>query len=135
MTGEGWVIDASPLILLGKMQRLESLEALTASVAVPECVLAEVASGHGQDATTAATLAWAEARKVPDLRVPVIVTNWDLGPGESQVIAHALAEALIPVLDDGEARACALSLSLPMIGTLGIKSRLPLTSPRGLQRR
>ncbi|MGH8594094.1 MAG: hypothetical protein ACREV3_09620 [Gammaproteobacteria bacterium] len=86
MTGEGWVIDASPLILLGKVQRLELLEALTASVAVPECVLAEVASGHGQDATTAATLAWAEARKVSDLRVPVIVTNW--GPRTWGIASH-----------------------------------------------
>ncbi len=123
MTGERWVINASPLILLGKLHRLDLLEALTAGVVVPASVLAEVAAGQGKDATTEATLAWADTRRVLDVSVPVTVANWDLGPGESQVIAHALADALVPVLDDGEARACALSHSLPMIGTLGIVLR------------
>ena len=44
-------------------------------------------------------------------------------PGEGRVLNHCLAEARIPVLDDREARACALAHSLPLIGTLGIVLR------------
>jgi predicted nucleic acid-binding protein len=51
------------------------------------------------------------------------ILAWDLGAGESQVIAHCLEKGRRAVLDDGNARACALSHSIPIIGTLGIVLR------------
>lgn len=120
MTGERWVINASPLILLGKLRRLDIVEALASSVAVPESVLREVGAGFWKDEPGSETLDWASARQVADVPLPVSIASWDLGSGESQVIAHCLAGAQVPVLDDGEARACALAHSLAVIGTLGI---------------
>jgi len=120
VTGKCWVINASPLILLGKLRRLDIVEALASSVVVPESVLREVSAGLRKDEAGSATLDWASARQVADVPLPVSIASWDLGPGESQVIAHCLAGAQVPVLDDGEARACALAHSLPLIGTLGI---------------
>ncbi len=41
------------------------------------------------------------------------VEHWDVGPGESQVIAHGLAGLRWVVLDDLAARQCAMSHGLP----------------------
>ncbi len=108
------------MILLGKLRRLDIVEALASSVAIPESVLREVSAGLRKDETGSATLDWASTHQVADVPLPIAIANWDLGPGESQVIAHCLAGAQVPVLDDREARACALAHSLPLIGTLGI---------------
>lgn len=66
---------------------------------------------------------------MPDTAVPVRVEHWDLGPGESQVIAHGLAGSRWVVLDDRAARRCAVSHGLPVIGSLGVVLR---SKQRGL---
>ena len=49
---------------------------------------------------------------------------WNLGPGESQVLALAAGSpGSRAVLDDLEARRCAQSFGVPMIGTLGVVLR------------
>jgi predicted nucleic acid-binding protein len=52
--------------------------------------------------------------------VPPIISAWDLGAGESQVLAHCLASGYSAVLDDGEARAAAHAHSVPLVGSLGV---------------
>ena len=50
-----------------------------------------------------------------------VVQSWDLGPGESSVIAWALAHpGCRAVLDDLEGRRCAEALRIPLRGTLGL---------------
>ena len=50
--------------------------------------------------------------------------EWSLGAGESSVIAECLANSgSTAVLDDAEARACAATLRVPLIGTLGVIAR------------
>lgn len=88
MPGERWVVNASPLILLGKLRRLDIVAALSSSVTVPESVLREVSAGLGKDETGSATVDWASARQVADVSVPLSIASWDLGPGESQVLAQ-----------------------------------------------
>lgn len=97
MPGERWVLNASPLILLGKLRRLDIVEALASSVVVPESVVREVRTGLRKDETGSATLDWASARQVADVPLPVAIASWDLGAGESQVIAHCLAGAQVSV--------------------------------------
>ena len=54
-------------------------------------------------------------------QVDPIITAWDLGLGESQVISWAYKNAGYEViLDDRAARNCALSLGIPVRGTLGV---------------
>ncbi len=46
---------------------------------------------------------------------------WDLGPGESSVVAWALARpGSVVIIDDLQARRCALTLRLPLVGTLAM---------------
>lgn len=114
-----WVVNASPLILLGKLGRTDLLEGLAQQILVPDAVFREVTAGM-DDAGTAASLVWAESRRVSDIPVPASILGWDLGAGESQVLAHCMAGGYLAVLDDGEARAAAKVHSVPLIGTLGI---------------
>ena len=118
---EIWVINASPLISLGRIGQLTLLEKLAIEILVPEAVITEVRAGLGKDNFTLTTVAWAESRRVFDIPIPLSVAGWDLGRGESQVLAYCLANpAKRAVLDDGLARQCAATLAVPMTGTLGI---------------
>lgn len=119
MTGEIWVINASPLILLGKLGRTDLLEKLARQVIVPKAVFGEVLAGDGGAAMQAA-LDWAAPRVQDDITVLPRISAWDLGAGESQVLAHCLAGGHRAVLDDGEARAAAKVYSVPLVGTLGV---------------
>lgn len=104
---EAWVVNASPLILFARIDRLDVFERLSTDVIVPKAVQDEVRAGEKRDASAATALAWAETRGAPDIVVPSTVEHWDLGAGESQVISHGLASSRWVVLDDRAARRCA----------------------------
>ena len=88
-----WVINASPLILLGKLGRTDLLEGLAQRILVPDAVFREVDAGV-DDAGAQASLVWAQSRRVSDVLVPSSILGWDLGEGESQVLAHCLVGAI-----------------------------------------
>lgn len=57
----------------------------------------------------------------PDAPIPQPVLAWYLGAGEASVIAWACAHPdYEAILDDRAARACAVTLSVTVRGTLGI---------------
>lgn len=120
MNQEVWVINASPLILLGKLGRTDLLLHLARQVLVPRAVYSEVAAGSAGDAAMEAALEWAFPRLQDNILVPASVSGWDLGVGESQVLALCIAGGHRAVLDDGEARAAAKVHSVPLVGSLGI---------------
>ncbi|MFO1430366.1 MAG: DUF3368 domain-containing protein [Candidatus Competibacteraceae bacterium] len=121
MVSEIWVINASPLISLGRIDQLTLLEKLAGEILVPEAVITEVRAGFGKDRFALSTVSWAESRRVSDIPIPLSVAGWYLGRGESQVLAYCLEKpAKQAVLDDGIARQCAAALAVPMIGTLGV---------------
>jgi predicted nucleic acid-binding protein len=120
MTDEVWVVNASPLILLGKLGRTDLLEKLARQVIVPQAVFREVAAGATGDAAMQVALGWAAPRVQNDILVPPPISAWDLGAGESQVLAHCLVGGHRAVLDDGEARAAAKVHSVLLVGSLGV---------------
>ena len=126
---EPWAVNASPLIILSRISRLDFLESLAVTVLIPQAVIAEVGAGLNRDPTAATTLQWARGRIVPNLPLPVTVAAWGLGAGESQVIAHCLGNARTAVLDDQAGRACARAQGVSVIGTLGV---ILLAQQRGL---
>ena len=66
---------------------------------------------------------WAERYRVDDVTVPASVEHWDLGAGESQVIAQWVGTARWSVLDDRAARRCALAHGVPVVGSVGMVLR------------
>jgi predicted nucleic acid-binding protein len=127
---EHWIIDASPLILLGKSDQLGWLPRM-GCLFVPESVAAEIRAGSPDDPARL----WLESPAgmtsiISDPGVPDELLAWDLGRGETAVISLAMAhpghEAL---LDDAAARRCAAVFSLPLRGTL---SFVALAKKRGL---
>jgi predicted nucleic acid-binding protein len=73
--------------------------------------------------------------RVGNIIIPPSVTSWDLGEGESSVLAFALKSPdYWAVIDDREARRCATSLGCHHTGTVGVivlaKKRGNITSVR-----
>lgn len=87
---EAWVVNASPLILFARIGRLDLIERLTPTILVPNAVIEEVRAGQDKDRTAGAALAWAERHRVQDITVLTSIEHWDVGSGESQVIAHSV---------------------------------------------
>lgn len=116
------VVNASPLIFLGNASRLELLRAIGASrIVVPEPVFDEViAGGHTDRAARALVQAsWIERGPAPT--IPESVVAWEIGTGESSVIAAALRVPGSRVLiDDLNGRKCALAHGIDVVGTLGV---------------
>jgi predicted nucleic acid-binding protein len=108
-------------VFLARENLLETLREGVDEVVVPEPVLTEIRA-HGSDDPTVKALSevtWLNEVPAPD--VPPEVAVWELGPGETAVLALALAEkGSWAVIDDRDARRCARSLSIPLVGTLGL---------------
>lgn len=116
-----WVVNASPLIILSKINHLFLLQHLAKEIVVPAGVAKEVAQGPVDDPARQ----WLQTQGQALLRemgtIPPVVIAWDLGLGESEVLAWAYQNpGYEAVLDDRAARNCALSLNLPTRGTLSV---------------
>jgi predicted nucleic acid-binding protein len=120
---EAWVINASPLILFARIARLELIERLAPTILIPKAVIQEVRAGRERDSTANTAVRWAEQYGVDDVALVPAIEHWDLGPGESQVIAHSLGHPRWAVLDDRAARRCAVAHGVTVIGSLGIVLR------------
>ena len=119
-----WVVNASPLILLGKAGRLNLLAGLADELVVPQAVLNEVQVRKTGFSIVATLNSSSRFRIAEDILAPQELMVWDLGRGETQVIALALvANYDRIVLDDLEARRCAQAMGLRVIGTLGVIAR------------
>lgn len=118
---EAPVIDASPVIHLSRAGCLAFLEVVGPRIIVPLPVVEEI-QAHCKDDVTARTIAeipWLAV--VPAPPIPAEIAVWDLGAGESSVLAWARAHpGSVAILDDLEGRRCALALQIPLIGTLGV---------------
>ena len=115
------VVNASPLIFLSKGGYLDLLQLAGEQVLVPEPVAEEIRR-RGPDDVTARVLdetPWLLVKAVSS--VPDVIRAWDLGLGESAVLALAYARAGTEViLDDLAGRRCAAALNIPVRGTMGL---------------
>jgi predicted nucleic acid-binding protein len=113
------VCNASPLIFLAKIDLIHVLPQLTQNLEIPIGVYHEI-KGQNDMASE-----WIEKNKqkfVIEIKaVPKIIESWDLGKGETEVIAHAyLKKDRKAALDDRAARNCAASVGVGVIGTIGL---------------
>ena len=118
---ESVVVNASPLIVMAHGGCFELLRTASSSVLVPETVVNEICRRGPDDPTVKAINGSQWLTVVDDPVVPAQIQAWDLGPGESTVLAWAHsnppAEAII---DDLPARRCAIALGIAVRGTLGL---------------
>lgn len=111
------VADSSPLIALFQIDQLELLGKLLGDVVIPPAVAREISP------TLSELPPWIEVRS-PAQPMSSQVLRTALGPGESETISLALElEPEKVVLDERPARRLALSLGLPVVGTLGLLLR------------
>lgn len=121
MHNRKWVINASPMILLGDVGHLHLLAALCAELVIPDVVADEIRAGSRKDAAQR----WLQGKGAAYIQrleyTDTLIAGWDLGAGESAVLTwarrHPGHEA---ILDDRAARKCAAALHIPVRGTLGV---------------
>jgi predicted nucleic acid-binding protein len=116
-----WIADATPIILLAKVGRLDLLTLLADEVFLPSPVVREIKRGDPSDmARQAIESGWGTLVAVR--YIPVAVRSQSrLDPGEASVLALALKQpSCTVVLDDNAGRRAAKQLGLSCIGTLGV---------------
>jgi len=124
-----WVLNASPLIVFGKIGRLELFSQLAEEIAVPRGVAQEILAGPETDAARMAIEA--NMFQLVDGQEPTPeLAAWDLGLGETAVLSFALEHpGWTAMLDDGAARKCAITFGVKVKGSLAI---VVLARKRGL---
>jgi len=111
-TYKQFVSNASPIIALAQINKLDLLEKLFSWVLVPPAVVREISP-------TVVLPNWITERA---LMHPISsrILNTSLGPGESEAISLAFEIGSIVIIDERPARWLAESLGIDVIGTLGI---------------
>lgn len=130
------VVNASPLIFLTEVGLLDVLRQPGVPVLVPQAVLDEIARLGPNDPAVLAVHQSTWIQVVPTPTIPEVVVVWDLGDGESAVLAVSMQQPdSMAILDDQAARHCAQALGIPTQGTLGLvlvarqQGLIPLVGP------
>jgi predicted nucleic acid-binding protein len=102
------VVNASPLITLFKSQLADLLPQLFGQVQVPPAVWIEVTAS--KDDIAAQMLPYSGwAIQTDDIAIHPLVSAWDLGAGESEVLSYALLHpSHTAIINDAAARRCAI---------------------------
>jgi predicted nucleic acid-binding protein len=115
------IVNASPLILLSKVDHLDLLRVGADEVIVPDKVIDEIRAYGATDPTVQMIQGAAWLQTVPSPTFSATIESWNLGDGESSVLAVAIGGAGVEVvLDDLAARRRAVGLGLTVRGTVGI---------------
>ncbi|RMH58139.1 MAG: DUF3368 domain-containing protein [Candidatus Hydrogenedentota bacterium] len=116
---ELWVLDASPLIVLARIGRLDLLSETCKTVLIPEAVITEIARGPSDDpARQALESGW--SKKSISVEPDSEILEWGLGAGETAVLTLARHRHGRAVVDDRAARTACSAFGIRHIGTLGI---------------
>lgn len=122
---KGWIFNASPLILLGKINQLGLIEFLSPEFRIPMPVVEEIRAGPPDDPANKWLTEPSAAKHIVEATpTPPFLAHWDLGAGETAVLSLALADkGSAVILDDLAARKFATTFNLPLLGTLGFLIR------------
>ncbi len=117
-----WVADASPVILLAKVEHVDLLTRLPDELVVPRAVAEEIHAGLPDDPARQWMQEAGRTFVRPVQSVASEVAAWDLGRGEAAVLswAYRRPEPWTVLLDDGAARRAARALDVHVSGTLGV---------------
>ncbi len=117
-----WVVNASPLIALARIDRLDILSNAGRELLLPDAVVEEIVNGPSWDKARCALVSgWGP--KPIQVEPAWNILEWGLGAGESAVLSLAGQHNAWAVVDDRAARIACKALSIRCIGTLGIVLR------------
>lgn len=105
------IADTSALIALEKLNLLDVLCKIYIEIILPESVINEFG---------APTIECYSAKKVESPLVRLLVSDLNLGKGESEVITLASETGIKTIIDDLKARKVAETLGLKVTGTIGV---------------
>ncbi|MCL4734006.1 MAG: DUF3368 domain-containing protein, partial [Candidatus Omnitrophica bacterium] len=116
-----WVVNASPIISLAKIQKTYLLSRLCQKFIIPAGVAEEVCAGEAIDPARQ----WIDSEGYQfiykALVIDPLIESWDLGRGESEVLSFAMHNpGYEAIIDDRLARTCANSFKISVRGTIGI---------------
>jgi predicted nucleic acid-binding protein len=118
------IVNASPLICLSRAGLIDLLRQAAETVMVPMSVAREVLARGPTDITAGVLARTPWLAQVDDPEIPPSILGWDLGRGESAVLAWALAHpGARAIIDDLHGRRCAESIGIPLRGTVGLVLR------------
>jgi len=112
------VSNASPLIVLLKINKLSILRELFQKVLVPEAVLNEITAKENEKLVFN-RLEWIEAKNIRNTEMATFLEKL-IGRGEAEAIILAKELNTSLLIDDAKARKYAKLLNIDVIGTLGL---------------
>jgi predicted nucleic acid-binding protein len=114
------VVNASPIISLAKIGYADLLSDLSSELVIPQGVVEEIVAYRQPDLA----VEWVRRQNpacIKPVKVPAIIAEWNLGKGESQVIAYAYQNReFIASIDDKPAKKSAELFGIKVSGTLAI---------------
>jgi predicted nucleic acid-binding protein len=115
------VVNATPIIALALIGKLDLLRQLYGQVVAPRAVEAEVVAGGGGGIGSAALrgATWLRVSSLQDPRRADLLPDLDRGEAEVIALAQELNADLV-IIDERLARRHAKRLGLPLTGTLGV---------------
>jgi predicted nucleic acid-binding protein len=116
-----WVVNASPIITLAKIERINLLPQLCDEMVIPQGVADEIQQGGYNDNALTWIRTEGQSFVKPSIGIDPVVASWDLGPGKSHVLSWSVRHpGYEAILDDRAARKAANILQVPVRGTLSI---------------
>lgn len=122
MADEIWVVNASPIITLAKIGRLDLFGSPGRELLLPHAVAKEILAGPPGDPGRRALESGFGGDRIAVEILPT-VEQWSLGRGESAVLTLARQRKATAIIDDRDARRAASSLGVSFLGTLGVVLR------------
>jgi predicted nucleic acid-binding protein len=116
-------VNASPLIILAGIGRIDLLKLAGEPVTIPGQVMTELAAKGPTDPVVIAMSQAPFLRAGAEAAIPDDLGMSKLGMGELSVLAMARRAGATAVLDDLQARQLAVRQGVPVVGTLGLISR------------
>lgn len=114
------VVNASPIISLANIGQADLLLKITDRLIVPKGVYEEITFHKHSDCASE----WIKNLNpsfIRDVKVAQMISDWNLGKGESQVLSFSWQNDKIPVvIDDKAAKKCAEVFNIKVLGTIAV---------------
>ncbi|AFY47119.1 putative nucleic acid-binding protein, contains PIN domain [Nostoc sp. PCC 7524] len=116
-----WVVNASPLIVLNKINQIHLLFDLCDEVVIPSGVVREICVAPDDDPAKLWILNEGSSYIQDVVQIDPVIAAWGLGLGESHVLTWIYNNpGYEAILDDRAAKTAAMALDIPVRGTLGV---------------